>query len=269
MSEAVLLEIIGLRVELPGGSEPLLDDLSLYVGRGETVGLAGRSGAGKTTLALAALGLSRRSLKISGDRRFDGLNTDTPAGIARLRGKTAIILQDAASSLNPAFTVGAQLADAAAARGAGKEEARTASADHLKMVGIDIPAAGRLYPHQLSGGMRQRVLIAIALIGRPDLIIADEPVTALDPPLQADILALLRDYQEVSGCALLLISHDLDVIRGRAERVYIIDGGKIVEVGPVEDVFTNPRHRVTKLLVDADYDRPAANALANGSAPNA
>lgn len=268
MSEAILT-IRGLRVELPGGKDPILDGVDLYVGRGETVGLAGRSGAGKTTLALAALGLSRRSVLTGGEIFFDGLDIDAPAGTARLRGKAAIILQDAASSLNPAFTIGEQLADAAAARGASKEEARSAAAAQLNMAGIDVPGAGRLYPHQLSGGMRQRVLIAMALIGRPDLIIADEPVTALDPSLQADILVQLRDYQDVSGCALLLISHDLSVIRGRAGRVYIIDGGRIVEEGLSEQVLATPRHPVTRLLVNAHPGRPAKIVAADGSVPHA
>lgn len=244
-----LLEVHGLCVQYPDSRQgAALREVSFSVEEGETVGIVGESGSGKSTAMLAIMGLlDKRASLCGGTVLFEGRKPEPGRDIA-------MIFQDAVSCLNPTVKVGRQIAETVRARRkCGKKEARERAMELLDMVGI---RNGRLrmrqYPFELSGGMRQRVAAAIALACEPRLIIADEPTTALDPVVQAQILVLLRRIVRDTGTALLLVSHDLGVTAALCERVYVMRSGEIVEKGMVQELFREPAHAYTKkLLQDA------------------
>jgi peptide/nickel transport system ATP-binding protein len=253
-----LLDISGLRVEFPSPHGPLaaVDGLDLTVAAGETLALVGESGSGKSVASMAVLGLLPPGARVTGRAAFDGtdLLALSPRELRRRRGSgIAIVFQEPMTSLNPVLTIGRQVIEALpAGERRTRAAARARAADLLASVGITAPER-RLdeYQHQLSGGMRQRVMIAIALAGRPSLIIADEPTTALDVTVQAQIVELLRALQDRTGTAILLISHDLALVRQMAGRVAVMYAGRKVEEAPVGQLFTRPRHPYSAGLIAA------------------
>lgn len=251
---APLVRLRGLEVEF--GGIPALRGIDLDIARGEAVGLVGESGCGKSVTWLAALGLLPATARVSGSAHLDGMELlgAPPATLDQVRGgRIAMIFQDPASALNPVRRVGTQVAEALALhRGLTGVPARAEARRLFDRVGIP-DAARRLesYPHELSGGQNQRVMIAIALAGEPELLIADEPTTALDTTIQAQILDLLRDIQRGTGMALVLISHDLGVVADLCARVCVMYAGRIVEQGPAHSLFAAPAHPYTTGLLDA------------------
>lgn len=254
-----LLEIEGLRVAF-GHREtdaPAVDDMSLTVHAGEIVGLIGESGSGKSVAMLAAMGLIEPPGRVSARRlMLNGLDLRCIRGRENrtaLRSSVAMIFQDPLGSLDPAYTIGQQLTEVLQARGMRGSLARWERARTL-LAQVEIPdpeARLRAYPHQLSGGMCQRVMIAMALAGEPRLLIADEPTTALDVTVQAQILDLLVSLQRSHGMALVLISHDLAVVAQLAQRVVVMYAGQIMEAGTVPTLFEAPRHPYTEALLRA------------------
>lgn len=236
----------------PKAQTNLVEDVSFSVAPGRTLCIVGESGCGKSVTSLALMGLlpSPPARIVSGTARFEGNDLFAMSERARadLRGnEMAMIFQEPMTSLNPAFTIGQQIAEGIIRhRKLSKAQAR---AEALKMLEwVRIPAAARrldAYPHQLSGGMRQRVMIAMALANRPKLLIADEPTTALDVTIQAQILALVRRIQQETGTAMILITHDLGVVAEVADDVAVMYAGRIVESGPVEAIFADPQHPYT------------------------
>jgi peptide/nickel transport system ATP-binding protein len=252
-----LLDISNLRVSFATaqGEAVAVDGVTLNIDAGETVGLVGESGCGKTVTALSILRLLPPSAAIIGGQiLFEGrdLLTLPENGIRAVRGKDiAMIFQEPMSSLNPVFTVGDQIAESIRAHeDAGRAKARRRTIELLKLVEI-ADAARRVdeYPHQLSGGMRQRVMIAMALACEPKLLIADEPTTALDVTIQAQILELLGGLQRRLGMALLLVTHDLGVVAQQAVRAAVMYAGRIIEHAPVRAIFARPLHPYTRGLL--------------------
>jgi oligopeptide/dipeptide ABC transporter ATP-binding protein len=234
---------------------PAVDDVSFDIRAGETLGLVGESGSGKSVTALSILRLVQPPGRIAGGRLLfkgrDLLTLDERA-MRRVRGaEISLIFQEPMTALNPVFTVGDQIGEALIVHGrASRREARAQAIALLDAVRLpDAAARVRDYPHQLSGGMRQRVMIAIALACRPSLVIADEPTTALDVTLQAEILDLLRDMKAAFNLSLLLITHDLGVVAETADRVAVMYAGRIVESGPVRAIFREPQHPYTRGLL--------------------
>ena len=232
-----------------------VDGLSLAVSAGETVGIVGESGSGKSVTALAVLGLlPRRGVSIGGSIRLDDQELiGAPERVMQtIRGRrVAMVFQDPMSSLNPVLTVGRQITEVLMRHDVcSRHEAPGRAADLLRRVGIPEPAE-RLgnYPHQLSGGMRQRVMIAMALACEPAVLIADEPTTALDVTIQAQVLELLAGLVADSGTALVLITHDLGVVAGMCDRVHVMYSGRIVESGERHALFAHPRHHYTRGLL--------------------
>jgi peptide/nickel transport system ATP-binding protein len=252
-----LLSISDLSVVFRGetGERSVLDKVSLTVGPGEIVGLVGESGSGKSVTALAVMRLlGAQGKSVEGKVLFDGTNLTalSEADMLKVRGRRiAMIFQEPMTSLNPLFTVGFQVAEVLRNHlGLKAGEARQRTVTLLDRVGI--PSAQKRYdnyPHQLSGGMRQRVMIAMAIACRPQLLIADEPTTALDVTIQAQILALTKELRSEEGSAILLITHDMGVIARMADRVAVMYAGQIVEVAPLRDIFTAPAHPYTRLLL--------------------
>ena len=250
------LSMRGMTVTLaadPGGT-PLVDGVDLTVAAGETVGLVGESGSGKSLTCLAAMDLLAPSLRVSGAVALAGedLATMAPRRKRQLRGTAAaMIFQEPMSSLNPVLTVGVQLDEALRHRGpADRATRRRRAVELLDQVGITQPERRlRQHPHELSGGMCQRVMIAIALAGEPDLLIADEPTTALDVTIQAQILDLLGDLVSRLRMGLLLVTHDLGVVAQTCQRVCVMYAGRIVESGPTAAVLAEPRHPYTEGLL--------------------
>ena len=252
-----LLEVQDLRVEFPTrrGTLRALDGVTLSINRGEILGVVGESGAGKSLTGAAIIGLLERPGRIAaGHIRFDGQRIDTlsQSAMRPIRGKQiGAIFQDPLTTLNPLYTVGRQLTETMQAHlPLSDREARTRAIRWLEDVGIPA-AAQRLdaYPHQFSGGMRQRVVIALALCAEPRLVIADEPTTALDVSIQAQIIALLRRITHDHGTAVMLVTHDMGVIAETADRVAVMYAGRIIEVGPVRDVVHHPQHPYTAGLM--------------------
>jgi microcin C transport system ATP-binding protein len=257
----VLLDVRDLSVSFGSGQAELLavDRASFRIGRGETVALVGESGSGKTVSALSILKLLPypAAAHPSGEIWFEGrdlLQLPEPQ-LQAIRGdRISMIFQEPMTSLNPLHTIEKQVGEVLKLhRRMDESRARTRVVELLRRVGIHEPEK-RLgaFPHQLSGGQRQRVMIAMALANEPDLLIADEPTTALDVTIQAQILELLKELQREMGMAMLLITHDLGIVRKMAERVYIMQGGKIVEDGATEQIFTAPRHAYTQHLLAAE-----------------
>jgi peptide/nickel transport system ATP-binding protein len=256
---APLLEVTGLTVQFatPGGWLTVVEDVGFSVAAGGTLGLVGESGSGKSVSVLAVLGLlPARAARVSGSVRFDGheLIGLPPEELRRLRGnEIAMVFQEPMTSLNPAFTVGDQVAEVVRAHGArGRAASWRRAVEMLELVGIPDPGRrARDYPHQLSGGMRQRAMLAIALVCRPRLLLADEPTTALDVTIQAQVLELLRDLQRDLGTAMIVVTHDLGVVADVADDVTVLYAGQVVENGPAAQVFQHPRHPYTEGLLDA------------------
>ncbi len=248
-----LLSVEDLRVRFATarGHVYAVNGVSFAIAPGETLGLVGESGCGKSVTSLAVLGLLARNGRVTGGRAvFAGRDLIglPDKELRRIRGRdVAMIFQDPMTSLNPVLTIGRQLREAFETHlGLGKREALLRSADLLDQVGIPGPELRlRDYPHQFSGGMRQRAMIAMALALKPKLLIADEPTTALDVTIQAQILDLLRTLVAESGTALILITHDLGVVAGMCERVDVMYGGLLVETGSTDQIFERPRHPYT------------------------
>jgi len=253
-----LLKVEDLRVSIPldNGTLNAVRGISFDVRRGETLCIVGESGCGKSLTSLAVMGLlPKRAKRTATTLAFDGdeIGNLPERRMARLRGdRMAMIFQEPMTSLNPAYTIGDQLEEMFLAhRSDGRRAARARALDLLQKVGIT-GAERRMgqYPHQLSGGLRQRVMIAMALMCGPDLIIADEPTTALDVTIQAQILHLLIELKREIGLSLVLITHDLGVVARVADRVAVMYAGEIVETGTAQEIFANPQHPYTRGLLD-------------------
>jgi ABC-type dipeptide/oligopeptide/nickel transport system ATPase component len=251
-----LLDVRHLSVTF-GGPAPAVDDVSFQIAPGETLGLVGESGSGKSVTAFSILRLLQPPGRVTGGSvMFQGrdLLTLTEREMREVRGAgISLIFQEPMTALNPVMRVGDQIAEALLVHGrASSAEARTKAVELLEAVKIpDAVRRVRDYPHQLSGGMRQRVMIAIALACRPPLVIADEPTTALDVTIQAQVLDLMRELKARYNLSLLLITHDFGVIAEMADRVAVMFKGRLVEQGPVRDVLRNPTHEYTRNLLAA------------------
>jgi ABC-type dipeptide/oligopeptide/nickel transport system ATPase component len=253
-----LLDVQHLTVtfDRPGASLTAVDDLGLTIAGGETVGLVGESGSGKSVTALAILRLLQPPGRVARGRiLFEGrdLLSLSEAEMRPVRGgRISLIFQEPMTALNPTMRVGDQIAESLIAHGVDNGEAHRRTIELLEAVRIpDAVRRARDYPHQLSGGMRQRVMIAIALACRPPLVIADEPTTALDVTIQAQVLDLLRELKERFNLALLLITHDFGIIAEMADRVAIMRGGRLVEQGPVRQILRAPSEPYTRRLLSA------------------
>ena len=269
--------------KLPASSAPFtaVRDLSFSVAPGEVLGLVGESGSGKSLTSLAIMGLLPPAAQLSGEIQFQNgsgsavsLRELAPEAMRRLRGsQIAMIFQEPMTALNPVMRVGDQIAEAVLAHNAvQKSEAWRRAVDGMRDVAIPDPEArARSYPHQLSGGMRQRVMIAMAIVNRPQLLIADEPTTALDVTIQQQILELLNDLRHKFGLAMLYISHDLAVVSNIADRVAVMYAGSLVELATKEEIFANPAHPYTQGLLRAvptlATDRQQPLATIEGTVP--
>jgi len=280
MTASPLIEIEGLRVLFrsdDGRTTHAVDSIDLSVSNGATLGLVGESGCGKSVTSLAIMGLlSKQSTEVSGSIRFDGFDLleASDQTLRDLRGnRLAMIFQELMTSLNPSFTVGDQIIETILRhRGGSQRSARQRAIELLRRVHIPSPEK-RIdeYPHKLSGGMRQRVMIAMALACDPRLLIADEPTTALDVTLQAQILDLMRELKAASGAAIILITHDLGVVAEVCDEVAVMYAGEIVERADVDDLFASPQHPYTVGLLGSipRLDRRAAHlATIEGMVPN-
>jgi oligopeptide/dipeptide ABC transporter ATP-binding protein len=274
-SESALIEIKGLKKYFPSSHKQIVravDGVSFSIHRGETFGLVGESGCGKTTIGRCILGLIEPT---EGEIRFEDRDL-TKLGRGRmreLRRRMQIIFQDPYSSLNPRMKVGAIIAEPLVVHGVGdNRERRERVSDLLRVVGLDPDYANR-YPHQFSGGQRQRIGIARALALTPDFIVADEPVSALDVSVQAQVVNLLQDLQEKFGLTYLFISHGLAVVKHISTRVGVMYLGKIVELASAEEIYANALHPYTQALLaaipipDPDAKKPQAQRL-GGDVPN-
>jgi peptide/nickel transport system ATP-binding protein len=269
----VLLDVQGLAVayrDRSGAEVRLIDDVSFQLHRGEALGLAGESGCGKTTTALSILGLlpanlyrAAGTIDLASTRGIMHVHRRTERGLRDLRWNTvSIVFQGAMNALDPVMRVSDQIATAIRLHSpeAGNEEVQARIEELFGYVGINANRA-RQYPHEFSGGMRQRVMIALALACRPELIIGDEPTTGLDVMVQAQILELLEDLRSEFGLSMILITHDLSVLAETCDRVAIMYGGQIVEVGPTAALCRAPQHPYTRRLLDAFPDVGGARGL--------
>ncbi len=255
---SAVLDVRGLETvfRTRGGEVHAVNMVSFHLGRGELLGVVGESGSGKSVTMMSLIGLLpsppaeiRSGQVILGGRDLLQISDEE---LRQVRGaKVGFIFQDPMTSLNPVFTVGNQIMKPLMRHmGLNRSQARARAAELLELVGIS-DAVARLdsYPHQFSGGMRQRVMIAIALSCDPDVLIADEPTTALDVTIQAQILELIKELRHKLGMAIIWITHDLGVIAGIADRVMVMYGGQVVEQAPVKDLFANPQHPYTRALL--------------------
>ena len=239
----------------PAGEVKALNDVSFKMKEGEVLGIVGESGSGKSVTAYSLMGLTAYPGKlIGGTIDFNGhhINDLTETEFREIRGnEVSIIFQDPMTSLNPVYTVGNQIEEVIKLHtDKSKEEARERAIELLTLVGINEPEKRlKQYPHELSGGMRQRVMIAIALACEPKLLIADEPTTALDVTIQAQILELMMELREKLGMAIIMITHDLGIVASMCEKIAVMYAGRIVEYGMTDDIFYNPKHEYTKGLI--------------------
>ena len=277
-----LLEVRDLVTRLPvegGGSVNAVNGISFSMARGEALALVGESGSGKSISVLSLLGLCPRSARVSGTAIFEGedLLAMSPDALREVRGrKIGMVFQDPATSLNPVLTIGRQLTEGLRQHFQISDPARRGLAIEL-MGRVGVPdARDRLtaYPHEFSGGQRQRILIAMAIACKPTLLIADEPTTALDATIQAQIVELLKDLQKRLGMAILWITHDLALVAGIVDRVAVMYAGSIVEMAPVREIFRRPRHPYTLGLLramprsDARHDNAAGLVPIPGGPPD-
>lgn len=239
----MLLTLKDVNITLPGYKHPVVGPVSFQVAPGQVVALVGESGCGKSVTSLSIMGLLERA-KVEGIMEFDGIDLTalTEKEFQTLRGsQMGMIFQEPMTALNPVLTIGRQLREA---KGEGDV------LQMLSLVGIDNPKrVSGSYPHQLSGGLRQRVVIAMALLGHPKLILADEPTTALDVTVQAQILSLLKKRLEDAGSAMILVTHDLSVVAEMARHVVVMYAGRVMETGPVEEIFYHPAQPYTMALL--------------------
>ncbi|MBZ9993995.1 ABC transporter ATP-binding protein [Mesorhizobium sp. BH1-1-4] len=263
----MLMNVNNLSVDIvtSAGKHRAVEEVSFDISKGETLCIVGESGCGKSITALSLMGLLPKAAKSSADElSFDGIDLQkiTPGNLRALRGnRISMIFQEPMTSLNPLHTVGRQLSDVYRAhRRATPKEAEARAVHLLQEVGIS-NAAQRLrqYPHELSGGLRQRIVIAMALMCEPDLVIADEPTTALDVTIQAELLRLLKDLQKRFGMGIIMITHDLGLVSRIADRVLVMYAGQVVESATAQELFNNPAHPYTKALLgsvpDASHPR--------------
>ena len=254
-----LLQLKNLTITLKSGKDNfnIIDDVSLYINETEVIGIVGESGSGKSITALSILSLLPKGISITkGNIEFNGIDTLSlrKEEITNLRGKDiSMIFQEPMTSLNPVYTIGTQISECLLLHSnISRSQAREETLKVMVKVGLTNPEELYLnYPHQLSGGMRQRVMIAMAIICKPKLIIADEPTTALDVTIQAQILELLKKINKDSNTAILFISHDLGVVRNICNRVAVMYAGNIVEEASAEEIFKNPLHPYTKGLIES------------------
>lgn len=273
-----VLRVVDLRVEFaaPDGAVPAVRGVDLHVGPGETVALLGESGSGKSVTARAIMGLAGASARVRAEEMvLDGVDLQAapPEELRRMRGdRVSLVFQDALSALNPVLPVGDQIAELFRLhRGTKRRAARAEVSELLAAVGIPDPARrSRDYPHQFSGGMRQRILIAMAIALRPRLLIADEPTTALDVTVQAQILDLLLRLREEMDLSVLLITHDLGVACEVADRLAVMYHGRIVETGPTAQALSAPAHPYTAALLQSVPSAAGREELAviSGSPPS-
>jgi len=253
-----LLEVDDLTVTftISRGDADVVKDISFTVDPGQTIGIVGESGSGKSMTSLAIMGLLPRGGRTTGSVKLNGheLTARSDREMRRVRGeRIGMVFQDPLSSLNPYYTVGLQIEETYRAhRGGSRRAARKVALDALQRVRIrDAETRIDHYPHQFSGGMRQRIMIAMAICLEPDLLIADEPTTALDVTVQAQILELLTELQDATGMGMVFITHDLAVVSEIAETVLVMRGGVQIEQGPAEDVFARTTQPYTRALLDA------------------
>ena len=253
----LLLDIKDLRLSFftPAGEVKALNDVNLQMNEGDVLGIVGESGSGKSVTAYSIMGLVPFPGKIIGGTiDFNGhrINDMTEAELREIRGnEVSIIFQDPMTSLNPVYTIGNQIREVILLHtDMNKEQAHKRALELLTLVGINEPEKRlKQYPHELSGGMRQRVMIAIALACEPKLLIADEPTTALDVTIQAQILELMIDLKEKINMSIIMITHDLGVVANMCQKIVVMYGGKIVESGTSDEIFYNPQHEYTKGLL--------------------
>ena len=277
MSSPFALEVVDLRVEIEyGNHEDIVDGISFRVAAGEVVGLVGESGSGKTTVGLAVLGHTRRGASVArGEVRIEGRDILQLAPLERqqLRGKlVSYVPQDPASSLNPALKIETQLDETLSAHGFGSSDAERRARIVETLAEVLLPSDEtflRRYPHQLSGGQQQRVALAMAFANRPRVIVLDEPTTGLDVTTQAHVLATVRDLCSAHGVAAVYVSHDLAVVATLADRVAVMYGGRIAELGPTATLFRQAAHPYTRRLVEAIPEISGQHALVGipGTAP--
>ena len=252
-----LVEIRNERLSFftPAGEVKALNDVSMYLDDGEVLGIVGESGSGKSVTSYSIMGITADPGKIIGGTiEFNGhkIETLSEKEMRKIRGKeVSMIFQDPMTSLNPVYTIGNQIEEAILLHAdKTKAEAKERAVELLRLVGINEPEKRiKQYPHELSGGMRQRVMIAIALACEPKLLIADEPTTALDVTIQAQILELIMDLKEKLGMAVILITHDLGIVSSMCDRIAVMYAGKVIECGLTDDIFYTPKHEYTRGLL--------------------
>lgn len=254
-----LLNIDGLKLSFftPAGEVKALNDVNIELKQGDVLGIVGESGSGKSVTAFSLMRLTPENGKvIGGETNFNGhtITSMTEKEMRKIRGKeVSIIFQDPMTSLNPVYTIGNQICEVIRLHtDKDKKQAKARAIELLELVGINEPEKRlKQYPHELSGGMRQRVMIAIALACEPKLLIADEPTTALDVTIQAQILELMMELKDKLGMSIIMITHDLGVVASMCDKIAVMYAGRIVEYGTTDDIFYNPRHEYTKGLINS------------------